>query len=207
LDVIVLDDHQMVGQAIAGILSEVAGFNVLGVCCTVDTACDLIRASPPDLLVIDVQLGGDSYRPAPDLLLQLNPNAALLFVTALAEEFLAPTDLQPFTIGIVNKSQAWDSMLEVLQSWWRHRTDDLYLPLPGCEQHLRAITTLSPREQRVIEALGRGLLNKEIAVELNLSLATVETYRKGVASKLGISGSELVRIATLYRCWRWGHMD
>jgi DNA-binding NarL/FixJ family response regulator len=66
---------------------------------------------------------------------------------------------------------------------------------------------LSPREQRVIEALGRGLLNKEIAVELNLSLATVETYRKGVASKLGISGSELVRIATLYRCWRWGHMD
>jgi DNA-binding NarL/FixJ family response regulator len=140
-------------------------------------------------------------------LLQLNPNAALLFVTALAEEFLAPTDLQPFTIGIVNKSQAWDSMLEVLQSWWRHRTDDLYLPLPGCEQHLRAITTLRPREQRVIEALGRGLLNKEIAVELNLSLATVETYRKGVASKLGISGSELVRIATLYRCWRWGRMD
>ena len=84
MDVIVLDDHQMVGQAIAGILSEVAGFNVLVVCCTVDTACDLIRASPPDLLVIDVQLGGYSYRPAADLSLQLNPNAALLFVTALA---------------------------------------------------------------------------------------------------------------------------
>jgi len=47
------------------------------------------------------------------------------------------------------------------------------------------------------------LLNKEIAARLDLSVATVETYRKGVAAKLGVSGAELVRIATLYRCLRW----
>jgi len=55
----------------------------------------------------------------------------------------------------------------------------------------------------LLEALGRGLVNKEIALELSLTVATVETYRKSVASKLGVSGSELVRIATLYRCWFW----
>lgn len=48
--------------------------------------------------------------------------------------------------------------------------------------------------------VGRGLLNKEIAHELGLSLQTVETYRKTLAQKLGISGAELVRAASLHRC-------
>ena len=42
-----------------------------------------------------------------------------------------------------------------------------------------------------------------IAARLNLSVATVETYRKSVAAKLGISGAELVRLATLYRATAW----
>jgi hypothetical protein len=34
-------------------------------------------------------------------------------------------------------------------------------------------------------------------------VATVETYRKSVAAKLGVSGAELVRLATLHRTLRW----
>jgi DNA-binding NarL/FixJ family response regulator len=55
----------------------------------------------------------------------------------------------------------------------------------------------------VVRALGCGLLNKEIASRVNVSNAPVETYRKQVAAKIGISGAELVRLATLYRSTSW----
>lgn len=59
---------------------------------------------------------------------------------------------------------------------------------------------LTPREPRVFHALGRGLLNKEIAQSLGLSIHTVETYRKHISSKLSLSGGELIRAATLHHC-------
>jgi DNA-binding NarL/FixJ family response regulator len=52
----------------------------------------------------------------------------------------------------------------------------------------------------VFHALGLGLLNKEIAQSLGLSLQTVETYRKHISAKLALSGSEMIRAATLHRC-------
>jgi len=57
----------MVGQSIAGVLSQLCGLVVLGVCTSVAEACALIRKSPPRLLVLDVELGGEIYREAADL--------------------------------------------------------------------------------------------------------------------------------------------
>lgn len=203
LDVVVLDDHRMVAQAIAGVLSEVAGLNVVAVCASVAEACAVIQCSPPRLLVLDVELGGEGYRVAADLLLQRNPEAELLFVTALASQFQVPEDLAPITIAVVDKADAWDQLLAVLRGWWRQRELRFELAFPGCDQQLKAIQLLTPREQRLLRELGCGLLNKEIAARLNLSIATVETYRKGVAAKLGVSGAELVRLATIYRTMAW----
>lgn len=203
LDVVVLDDHRMVAQAIAGVLSEVAGLKVQAVCASVAEACAAIRRSPPRLLVLDVGLDGENYRDAVDLLHQLNPAAELLFVSALAAQFSLPEDLVETTIAVVDKAEAWDQLLTVLRGWWRQRHPEAELAFPGCDRQLQAIRLLTPREQRLLRELGCGLLNKEIAARLDLSVATVETYRKGVAAKLGISGAELVRLATLYRATAW----
>jgi len=193
----------MVAQAIAGVLSEVAGLNVTGVCVSVQEAIALIHSSPPRLLVLDVELGGERYRDAVDLLLQRRPDAELLFVTALASNFTVPSDLQPLTIAVIDKAQAWDQLLAIVMRWKQGLCDAIAAPTQGCAFQLAAIERLSPREQRLLRQLGCGLLNKEIAARLDLSVATVETYRKNVAAKLGVSGSELVRLATLYRTLSW----
>ena len=197
----------MVAQAIAGVLAEVAGLEVIGICSTTAEACATMRQRPPRLLVLDVALGGDNYRQAVDLLRELNPQAELLFITALAEGFEPPSDLAPITIGVVSKTKAWDELLTVLRRWWQRRPDHLSESLPGCEEQLEAIDRLSPREQRLLLELGNGQLNKQIAARLHLSHTTVESYRKSVAAKLGISGAELVRLAVLYRCLRYQEPD
>ncbi len=203
MGVVVLDDHRMVGQVIAGVISEVAGLEVVGVCASVPEAQRLVRCHPPRLLVLDVEWGDESYRAVADLVLQLRPDAELLFVTSMGAVFTPPADLARCTMGVVDKAAAWDQLIAVVLAWKTRCQATVRTHLPCCWEQLNAIQRLSPREQRVLRALGCGLLNKEIAARLGLSVATVETYRKNVAAKLGMSGAELVRLATIDRLLRW----
>lgn len=203
MGVVVLDVHRMVGQAIAGVISEVAGLDVMGVCTSLEEAQRLIHCHPPRLLVLDVALRDESYRAVADLLLRLRPEAELLFITAMAAAFTPPADLARCTMGVVDKASALDELIAVVLAWKDRCQTTVRTHLPSCQEQLNAIQRLSPRQRRVVQALGCGLLNKEIAARLGLSVATVETYRKNVAAKLGVSGAELVRLATIYRLLSW----
>lgn len=55
------------------------------------------------------------------------------------------------------------------------------------EQHARAILSrLTPRELEVLQALGDGLNDKEIAVRLHISAETVRTHMVRILGKLGV---------------------
>ena len=55
------------------------------------------------------------------------------------------------------------------------------MPSPAADSHV-----LSPREIEVLQLLVRGLINKEIADRLHISLTTVISHRKNISEKLGI---------------------
>ena len=113
-------------------------------------------------------------------------------------------------LAVVDKARAWQDLAAVISAWQADSAAEAEPPNPSAfpaTEHPSAVSAaqlplnqLTPRELRVFQCLGRGLLNKEIAQELRLSLPTVETYRKNLSSKLGISGAELVRAAALHRC-------
>lgn len=201
--VLVLDGHQMVAQSIAGLLSEVGGWDVVGVCSTNACACEVIRREKPRLLVLDGELGGASTREPALLLKQLNPAARLLFVTARGDAFQPCPALEPITIGVLDQASPWQELLQTVQHWLQQEQPADLQPPHACAAQLQALHLLSPRELRLLHALGQGLLNKEVAVRLGLSVKTVESYRKSIAAKLGISGAELVRLAAVARCFRW----
>ena len=201
MDVVVYGFSRLVGQAIAAVLSEVFGLAPQGVCTSADEVCQLIRKAPPRLLVLDVAAGEAVCLPLVALLRQLRPEAELLILTSSDQPFVIPDAWAPITVGVVDKAQGWDQLLFVLQRWWSQQRDEPRQPC--CAEQLAAIDRLSPRERRLLQELGCGLSNKEIASRLQLSVATVESYRKGVAAKLAISGAELVRLATLHRTFGW----
>jgi two-component system response regulator FixJ len=66
----------------------------------------------------------------------------------------------------------------------------------GFEKAKARIAVLSPRELQVLEGLVAGHANKTIAIELGISLRTVEIYRAGVMDKLKVGSlSEALRLA------------
>ena len=196
---LIVDDHQLVAQAVGGLLSEVCNFNQLSLCCTVAEAVRMIQQAAPDLLVLDVVLPGEHWRDASDALQRCNPDGRVIFLTGAAEGFAPPQEVGAITLAVVEKSRSWDELVAVVQRW-SLSLSPITASLRQQQASPLALSRLSPRELRVFEALGRGMLNTEIARMLGLTPCTVETYRKSICALLGMSGAELVRAAVLHRC-------
>ena len=96
-----------------------------------------------------------------------------------ASSFVCPPELLSQICGVVDKTAAFQQL---------HQVFEQLVPQP--------IATLTPRQQEIYALIGRGLSNKEISKETALSIATVETHRKAIAQKLGLSGAELVHQAS-----------
>ena len=195
---LVLDDHALVGQAIGGLLSEAWQFESLQVVTNLLDAHRWIEGHAPDLLVSDWDLGsGFTPESVVAALMEHNPSARLLLLTAHARTIVPPVHWQGITLAVVDKADGWMSLHQALLNW--KCSDPVTASQePACD--LLALQHLPPRELRLLCELGKGLVNKEIAQSLALSTHTVATYRKSIAAKLGLSGSELVRAAVLARC-------
>ena len=198
LNVLVVDDHLLVAQAVGGLLRELCSLDLVGVCGSAHQALLVLEHSTPDLLVQDLVLPGESWETVAQDFLRRNHQGRILILTAVADTFEAPSWLGASLLAVVDKSMAWNGLIDVVINWQRQiTTDATALRTSGV---LPPLALLSPREQRVFDCLGQGLLNREVASELGLSVGTVESYRKTICSKLGVSGSELVRLAVLRRC-------
>lgn len=198
LTCLVVADHQLCGQAVGGLLSELCGLELLAVCASVAEARGLMtRASPPGLLLLDGYQAAACWEELAAVLKHLHPDGRLILLTAGGEAPQPPQEIAPILLGVVEKGRPWQELISVVSRWQQQH------PSPGLRRSLSALEQLqrlSPRERRVFQCLGKGMHNKEIARLLHLRVTTVETYRKIVSAKLGLSGVELVRAAALHRC-------
>lgn len=194
---LVVDDHPLLGQALGGLLTQLFPLELHGVCASVADALELLANGSPDLVLLDVCLPGERWQDLAEPYLTGNPQGALLFVTGLDDAFEPPAQLSHHVLGVIHKSASWSALIAIVGQWLQ-RCGAQACPLQSCQR--LPLDWLSPRELRVFEALGQGMLNREIAVHLSLSMATVHSYRKTICSKLGVSGAELVRQAVISRC-------
>lgn len=200
LTCLVLDRHILVGKAVGGLLAEHCGLDLVAVFSSMAQALVFIENSPPDLLLLDVHCAGDhgeTWIDAATALKRANPAGRLILIADVSSALTPPEEIKPMLLGIVDKHHDWDDLVRMVTRLQELSPKRSHMSNPKWRLQM---DSLSPRELRVFHALGLGLLNKEIAQSLGLSLQTVETYRKHISAKLALSGSELIRAATLHRC-------
>lgn len=153
--------------------------------------------APPGLLLLDLVQVAERWEDAASTLQRLNPDGRLIMLTTKSQPLRPQEQRVPNLLGVVEKCQPWEDLLALVIRWQQHH------PSPSvrrCAIAVEQLGRLSPRELRVFHSLGKGMHNKEIARDLRLRVNTVETYRKIISAKLGVSGVELVRAAALHRC-------
>ena len=101
---------------------------------------------------------------------------------------LANGDHLPHLKGIptMNINQDEKHLIKSILSLQKHGHSDDTIPNQHHPDHIKDSLALSPRETEVLVLITKGLINKEIADKLNISLTTVISHRKNITEKLGI---------------------
>jgi DNA-binding NarL/FixJ family response regulator len=194
LRTLVVEDQLMFQELLVGMLRSQTS---LGEVATASTAAEGIAACAslrPDLLILDIALPDAEGLSVAKALLVLNPDAKVIVLSSHASTFLRPPELRDTICAVIDKARAFEELLQeiavITGSGGLASADNGEIPR-------EALALLTQRERQVLERMGRGESNKTMAQELALSVRTVESHRRNIATKLGCSGARLIRIATL----------
>ena len=169
--VIICEASEIISIGLAEIIDGMAKFDVVSRLDSPEHLSEKIMATDANLLVIDPALLGFHNR---EFLSQLVKEHPQLIIVALATSCLDHSILTPYH-GVIEindtRSKVISKMNEFAQSEAAKNADDV---------------ELSKRETDVLVAVAKGMMNKEIADQMNISIHTVISHRKNITRKTGI---------------------
>jgi len=192
--VVVCDDHRMVLDGLAQVLSLEPDIEVVATCADVSEALTSVQAADPDVLVVDYRLGKETGVDVLQCLNDRNVGVASVIVSAMIDDAALLDILGSDTLGVVLKESASVDLVECIRSAARGQR---MIPQPLLDRgaHLRerladrssALQELTSREADVVEAVAAGSSNKKIAKELGISESTVKTHLHRIFRKVGVN--------------------
>ncbi|AIN57577.1 MULTISPECIES: response regulator transcription factor [Pseudomonas] len=197
--VFIVDDHPVIRLAIRMLL-ENQGYRVVGESDNGVDAMQLIRETPPDLVILDISI------PKLDGLEMLSRLQAMaiplkvLVLTAQSPALFAVRCMHSGAAGYVCKQEDLSELLSaikaVLSGYNYFPSQALNPPPTGSNQELELFRQVNDRELMVLQLFAQGRSNKEIAKGMFLSNKTVSTYKKRLMHKLRASTLvELIDVA------------
>lgn len=205
LSILVVDDHPVVGAGLRLLFEGGGRYTVVGEAANAVVACRLVQELKPDLVVLDLVLGGRDGLELIEDLLEREPRLRILVYSSQDELQYARRALRAGARGYVSKATGLEKVEEALdvlvageiavsEAVQRALVRDYADAARGLRP--APLDQLSDRELQVFRLLGTGLGSAAIAEELRLSLKTVSTYRERLKDKLSLqTARELERSA------------
>lgn len=190
----------MFQQLLVAMLRAHEGLDVVGTALTVAEAKAVCRQHCPDVLILDLALPDGRGLEVVETLIEVVPTARVIVLSAEASSFVCPVPLRAVVHAVVDKTRAYGTLSQEIGEIYRQRRAELFAGDDGQPQQADPPPQQRPltqREEEIFSLIGRGQSNRDIAALLHLSQRTVETHRKNIVAKLGVSGPELVRLAAL----------
>ncbi|HEY3469646.1 response regulator transcription factor [Amycolatopsis sp. A133] len=191
IQVLLVDDHELVRRGLRDLLGDEPDIEVVAEASSVEEALAVAMHVEPEVAVVDVRLGdGDGITLCRELRSKPNPPACLMLtafddeeamvgaIMAGAAGYLLKQVRGQDVVNAVREVAAGRSLLDpvstarVLDKMRHPPTDEL--------------AALTERERDVLELIGQGLSNREIAERLFLAEKTVKNYVTSVLAKLGM---------------------
>ncbi|MDV7141865.1 response regulator transcription factor [Tropicimonas sp. TH_r6] len=188
--VMIVDDHPMVAAGIEAILESYPDIEVVGTLSNGQEAVDNVATLTPDVVLMDLNMPAVNGLNATEMLLEDNPDLRILILSMHDSPEYISTALGHGARGYVLKDVPTEQIKEAID---RVMAGERYL-CTGATASLTPETdsgreALTSREQTILLQLAQGRSNKEVANNLGISVRTVETHRKNIKRKLGISST------------------
>ena len=198
INVAIVDDHGVVRAGLRLLLQRHEDLHVVGEAGDLADALRLAQTRRPDVLVLDLNLGGEWALDAMPDLLAAAPGMHVLVLTMLTDPAFARTALDAGADGYLLKDAVDTELVSAVRAVASGR---VHLDPQVGARLARGIGTpaaegLTQRETEVLKLIALGHTNPEIGEQLYLSVRTVESHRSSLMRKLGLrTRAQLVRHA------------
>jgi two-component system, NarL family, invasion response regulator UvrY len=195
IQVILCDDHALIRRGIRDTLSDAADIRVVGEAGDYGELRGLMRKTPCDVLVLDINLPGRSGLDVLHALKDEGNDVRVLIVSMYPEDQYAIRALRAGAAGYVNKGGDPQLLVQAVRTVAQGRK---YVTPEIAQMLVESLTTpvaenpherLSDRELQTLVMIASGKRLADIAGELTLSPKTVSVYRARVLEKLGLTNN------------------
>lgn len=204
--ILVADDHGIVRKGIVLQLAQSENFQLVGEAADGREAVSAAEALTPDVVIMDIAMPNLNGIDAAAQIVKRVPNVAIILLSMHSDESYLARGLAAGVRGYLVKDTADTEIIRAVESvaqgkpFFSATISKMLVEDYMRQLQLRGVTDLydllTERERETLQLLAEGKTNKDVARILNLGLATVETHRASVMSKLGLhSTAEIVLYA------------
>lgn len=188
ISVLIVDDHEMVAQGLAEVLSAEADLTVVGQAGTARDAQRLAGQLQPDVVVMDYRLpDGDGAETAKQIRAE-HPDTKVVMVTASDHDTVISSAIEAGCSAYVTKDRAAQEVVTAVHAAARGElafpASALARMIPRMRGGNASSGALTPRELEVLQLLADGRSTKDIADELVVSASTVRNHVQRILGKL-----------------------
>lgn len=195
IQIVLCDDHAMIRRGIRDTLSEHVDMKVVGESGNYAELKEILRSTPCDVLVLDLNLPGRSGLEVLAAVQESHSHIKALVVSMFAEDQYAIRSLKAGAHGYLNKAGDPNELVDAVRTVAKGRR---YVTPSVSEMLINQLSNpseealhsrLSERELQTLLKIASGKRLADIAEELMLSPKTVSVYRARLLEKLGLSNN------------------
>lgn len=203
LKILIADDHALLRDGLKALVNEQPDMEVVGEAENGRIALAQAKKLQPDIILMDISMPDVNGAQATRQLKRVCPNAQVLALTAHEDNSYLRHMLEAGASGFLLKRAAAQQLIQAIRVV---STAGCYIDPTFAGKVLSNFicptsrisneSELSEREAEVVRLTAWGYSNKEIAVRLDISVKTVETYKARISEKLHLkSRTDIVRYA------------
>lgn len=203
ITVVIIDDHSLVLESLHKLLLAYDDIEVVGTATSARDGIDIIKEKQPDVCVLDVRLKDLPGPEAVNLIKQASRRTAILCLSSFDSKYEISEMISAGAAGYLLKHVSAEEFLNsirmvkngsaVLHPEIARKILEHSETIKEKDELLNKLTT---REIEVLELIGKGLSNKEIANSMHISEDTVKTYISRIFQKINVKNRvEAVAIA------------
>ena len=196
ISVLIVDDHQMMRDALVNILERHKDIKVVGQASDGREGAEIAEKLKPDVVTLDVAMPNLNGLDAARHIRRKSASTRIIMLTAYEEDLYIQHALEAGVDGYVTKHSAAETLAKAVREV--AKGEKAYSPnvkrrIPQYEKSdggrkllRRKSDTLTAREIEVLQLIAEGNANKQTADKLGISIKTVEKHRQAVMNKLHI---------------------
>lgn len=193
ISVFLLDDHEIVRRGVRELLTAEPDMDVIGEAGTAASALDQMLTLQPDVAVLDVRLpDGDGVSVCRDIRSTL-PGTACLMLTSYGDDQALLGSIMAGAAGYVSKQTCGSDLVSAVRAVAAGQStldvDAARRVMGRLRERLSSVgplSALTEQEKQVLELIGEGLTNRQIAERMSLAEAAAKDHVSSLLAKLGM---------------------